>query len=1013
MKKFLLWSGITLLSLFVILLVGGYFYGRSRLPELPAMLQQALKSQGIDLAYKSVDVPKSGLSLTLRDLSISGTGLEYPVNAASATLSISLTLSNKPLVVGLNLDRPKIGHVASTTPPVKEKAASAPPAIAGLALSLVQFELGVTKADLPDFGVFGITASVRAKSLKLGAGGLEGVTLWHDVMVEKLAAADWLPGVHTEGRLTLDKKQVKMDKSILELGPFRLAIASRVDLATEEWSVAVSLPETEVSSASGAISSRASEWLSKISGKVGIDGEASGVGFDPKKNFKLGAANGSVVADNLKLTVKHPSAKGDIAIQAKGKFDVAKSKNFDFDAKVDLTGAEVQSADIFAKPKGTPLWVHAIGKGLDDQVSLSELALAFHNLKADGKGEVKAGESPEGSIQLTIKETSLQGWENFFPKYQDVKCQGTLAGSLDYKGPFKEWKRADVQANIKAANVTMPLLTDLVGAKEFHGEGFVSLNSDSTVSLQRGAIRALSSQTRLNLTSAQMSYGEFFEKAKGQPLEANFVVNSKGNRADISQGDIKLGAIKTQITGTIDKLEQPTANIRLAVSPFAAEEILRMSPYARKTIPGKLGGTLSAKGKVTGPLLDAKVSPRYEVDLSVKNIAFQFKQEGKKPVDIRNVTGTIALSPDHVSTKGLVFQSPGTSATLDLALVSFSSPDVKANLRADKFTLADFHEPEKKKEAVGFAMVPTAGKPVAPGEKVEDFRKNPLLKKARLNATAILKNADLGQLKSDLITAKVTYENLLLQVDPLNVHTFGGAVTTKTVWDGRKEVPVATVNLKADKVDANQFVGNWSDKARDLIFGRLNTDIQLSFSGLTPEEIKKSAKGGGGFTLNDGQIKTLRLTEKPVEALQKIPGLTSLKNNGVEEKLQQMVGSFKLQDGKINLSDLVMRSNLFDAQTTELGVDFDLNLSGKLVWFPKEGLIAGNLLEMIKDDAGRPSLPLTLGGALTSPSIAVDTSMIAGRIQQNAARKVSAEVKQKFQSEVEQKLKQGLQGLFK
>jgi hypothetical protein len=192
-------------------------------------------------------------------------------------------------------------------------------------------------------------------------------------------------------------------------------------------------------------------------------------------------------------------------------------------------------------------------------------------------------------------------------------------------------------------------------------------------------------------------------------------------------------------------------------------------------------------------------------------------------------------------------------------------------------------------------------------------------------------------------------------------------------------------------------------------------------SGMTPEEIKKSTKGGGNFALNDGEIKTLKLSQKPLEALKAVPAFSgSIQKTAWEEKLQKIAGAFSVQDGKILLSNMILQSGPFDAETSQVSLDFDQNISAKLAWIPKESLISGGTLEMLKDEKGRPSIPLSISGNIKSPKVSLDGDVVQDRLKQYAMRKLEAEknrvveeAKQKAQQEIQNQLKSGLQGLFK
>ena len=1014
MKKLLLWALALFVAVCSTTITAGYFYARAHLSEIPVLVQQNLKTQGINFNFESVEVAKAGLSLTFKALSIEGKNFEYPILSPSARFSIRLIPAFKPIIVGLNLENPKVRRVPATEPlPPKNNAPTGPHYFLGPLLGLVQFELAISHADFPDFGVQGVNAAVRVKSLKLGFAGLEGARLSHDILVEKLTAYDWVPSLHTEGNLVYDKGSVAVQDSTIELGAFRFGVNAQVGLEKKNWKVEVALPETELSSASKYISSRATGWLSKVGGKLGVKVEAEGTGFAPNKDLVFTTVKGNLLAKQLLLTVNHPQARGDVSIDADGKFAMSgKDPQGNFNIKADLEKTEISKGDFFHKAKGIPFSISGSGTGKDRSVTFDNFAIAFHNLHAQGKGLFALSENPSGSFDVKIEKTALDGWEAFFPRYSDKKSQGTVMGTLSYQGPLKEWAKAKIQTDIKAQDVTFPLVSEWFGTKNFQAEGIAKITSNTQLGIDAGSVQTVGIDTSIDLSEAELKSGELFEKKKRTPFQIKLVVASNGKRAEVKRGTFQLGEVTGNLAGFVDSLQKPQANLNYQIAPFAAEVLRQLSPTARKSFSSAPSGHLSLKGKITGPLLDAKKPTRYDSQLTFKRFGFQYELASKKKIDVQNISGTLLASKTGLSANRMVFQTSGSSALINLKVVSFENPDIFFSVKADRFRLADFYESSESKKSVGFVAVPSVSAPSALG-KTEDFRKNPWLKKLKLVGDVSLRNADLGYTKSELVTARLTYDNLVLHIDPLSIKTFGGTVTTGTHWDGRKDHPVSSVTLKADNVDANQFLGNWSDKVKDIIFGRLNTQIQIGFSGLTPEEFKKSARGGGTFTLNDGQIKTVKLTEKPLEALRKLPGMGNLSGGNIQEKLSQINGSMKVENGKMLFSDLVVRGNQFDAQTAALTVDFDLNLSGTLAWFPKEALVGSSVYELLKDESGRANLPLNLSGSLLAPSFGVDPGIVASRLQQNAARKLSNELKTKIPGDLEKKLKEGLKGLFK
>jgi hypothetical protein len=508
-------------------------------------------------------------------------------------------------------------------------------------------------------------------------------------------------------------------------------------------------------------------------------------------------------------------------------------------------------------------------------------------------------------------------------------------------------------------------------------------------------------------------------------LNAEFNIQSSGKKAEIKKGDFQLASMKVSAKGSIDNLSQPLANISFASNSLPITEMMTLSPASKMKTITDLSGSLQLKGVVQGPLTQKKQPPQVKGELTLAHVKLNYEMESKKKIHVTDITGPILFTTNSVSFKKMKFSLPKTDGVLDLDVVNFEKPKVTFNLQGSRLTLSDLYDPPAKGQGgAALAMIPVAqtqpGGKAAAAQK-EDFRKNPYIKNLTMSGSATIHNADLGYAKADLITAKMTFENLLLKIDPATMKTYGGTLTSHMEWNGRPEVPTTKLSMNVNAVDANQFLGGWSSSYSDIVFGKLNSDFNFQMSGMTPEEIKKSTKGGGNFALNDGEIKTLKLSQKPLEALKAVPAFSgSIQKTAWEEKLQKIAGAFSVQDGKILLSNMILQSGPFDAETSQVSLDFDQNISAKLAWIPKESLISGGTLEMLKDEKGRPSIPLSISGNIKSPKVSLDGDVVQDRLKQYAMRKLEAEknrvveeAKQKAQQEIQNQLKSGLQGLFK
>jgi len=1022
MRKGIIIGVSVVASVLLAALIAGYFYGRAHIKDVPPILQESLKKQEIQFKYASAHVPATGLAIDISDISVTGPKLPYFVKAKKASIRLGFALRFPPFKVVFSADHPEL----QANPSLKsEQASSSKPATAtdtsslkyvGLALRLFQFDVSVLEADLPDFGVHRLTASSTLRSLELTQKGVEKAVVGYDISAGEITKAPWAAGIHLTGHSVYRANAIETENNRLALGPFNIQLSAKYDLNSQKWNADLYIPETDVKKASSLINQKAVAWLNSIAGIVSLRVIAEGAGSD----IRTTRAQGKIQAKNLRLNVNHENLRGDIETNVNTEFIVEQGetvKDLKLAASADLTKAEVVQTDMFLKPKGVPASFNIVGGGRDGRVTIQKGEGTFHNLNLQLEGELQAGKEPTGNLKINIARTSLSGWEKFFPKYSRVKSQGTLEGSAAYAGPLKEWREAQVEAKLRADNVRLPILKQWIPSKDITIEGITSLSSDTTIAYSRGVLKTLATQTAIDLKQNSIEYKDVFRKPSGVALSADLVVASTGTRAEITKGDLRLGQAKARVKGSIQNFANPSADINFNTDLIPLTELLAYSPTAKIKSVSNLGCSLSIKGNVTGPLTNKKVLPQVRGEMTLKQVTLDYELESRKKIKVTNISGPMQFTDKSVAMKKILIGFPKTEGTLDAQVVSFDSPDINFAFQGNRFALSDFYDTQGK-SSPGLVAVPVSTKPKGTEE---DFRKNPYLKKIKILGSAFLKQADLGWTKAESVTAKISYDNLLLRIDPLSMKTFGGSFSSTTEWNGRPQVPTTKVTLKVDAVDSNQFVSHFSEKMKDIIFGKLNSQMSLQFSGLTPDEMLKTTEGKGAFALTDGELKTFRFSQKPLESLQKIPLIASnIKKTAWEEKFNQITGSFSVKEGKIWFSDLITRSQYFDLVAKEVNFDFNQNIQAKVTWLPKENIIPASSLELLKDEQGKPSIPLTVSGPIRSPNISVDQQAVEQRVKAFAMRKLeeekqraTAEIKSKVQQEIKKQLKGGLGDIFK
>ncbi len=991
----------------------GLYGFKKILVRMPTIATQKLAENGITFKYELEGLSRTGSSVDVYGVSFSGEQLPYLITGKGIGLDIKFSFS--PLL-HLNIRLNKLNF--SKNPDYKETAK--PKAVAqsnralGLVGALLKFTyitFEVVDASFADYGVSDLSATAILNSVKLSSRGLESISLFHEMNLSSLSTVPWFPGVCWRGVTDFHDNKLEMKNHTLGLGVFATVLKADYDLTSQKWSADISIADGVIKNKEQIASSSNSFWLTSASGEIGMKVTLQGVGADSASIIGEGTAR----AKDLVLGMNHNYVRGNLKANLDLTFKKAAALEMSAKLSTDLTDAMVVNKDEFRKTKGIPLSLQAEIEGKENSFQIKSAEILFNNMKSTIAGIWSYSPQKSADIKFEIDPVNLSGWQQFFPKYPSMIAQGTLALSGSYLGPTEDWKTATVDLKLNAQKLKFPILKIWNPSKDFEIEGVTQINSDTSLSLASGSIKTLSTSSTIELKDTKLKYGNLFTKEEGTPLDFDLIINTTKNLAEIKKGTVNFGNLSANAKGKITNFDSPIANLTLQSDWLDVAEIMKFLPanLKLKTIE-KPKGEILVKAKIAGPLL-SKAGADYSADIETRKLSFVYNLEDKKKkIAFLNITGPISINPTTVQTKRLFLQTTSSDGFLDMHLTNFTEPDVQFSFQGNRFTLKDFYEQEKPKPI-------EAGASVALNADAEDFRKIPFLQKLKVRGEATVKSADLGYTIADNLFLKFNYDQLKLAVHPLSFNAFGGSISSETDWDGTKEVPTTKQSLKVTGVDSNKFLATYSEKAKDVILGKLSTNFNLSFSGLKQADIQNSMIGNGDFALLDGTLKTIRFTTEPMQTLKKIPLIGSqITKTDWDERFNDIKGAFAIEKGTLKISQIVFNSPYFEGTSKDATVGFDQSLSALVTIIPRENMLPSNLADIIRDEAGRPSLPVTLTGTVQSPKVGLDSGILIPRTKNYLARQADkekeravTEIKTKASDQAKKLIKGAAGGLFK
>ena len=402
-----------------------------------------------------------------------------------------------------------------------------------------------------------------------------------------------------------------------------------------------------------------------------------------------------------------------------------------------------------------------------------------------------------------------------------------------------------------------------------------------------------------------------------------------------------------------------------AIAPMLAPKDTRLAGRALVDVSGR------GRAKDPGTLaLGGSADLR---DVSVEGAGLPKKIEG--------VNGQIQFSSDHAMVKSLTARAGKSSYTLDasvarpLALMAepgkVAPADVAFTFRSPYLDLAELL-------------------PVTPGA--------PFLPNARGGGRVAIDRLIQGKLDVTAVTADVRLAPAMLESPKFSLQGYGGTVTGDAKFDlSDTRKPVYAVKAVIDSVKADALLSAWTP-ARNLLAGTLNTKLDFSGAGQSPNDIKQSLTLVGLASLADG-----RLGPGPaLEAIAQFVNVPKLKQ--VDFKSLEL--PMRIEHGRIISDPIKMSGPAGDWRLAGgLGFDGALDYAVSVTLPPdvvnKLGADAALAAGALADPQGRVLLDLHLSGNAKSPRVSWDTkamqARLAGRVSDALAeqsRKLEADAKE-------------------
>ena len=494
------------------------------------------------------------------------------------------------------------------------------------------------------------------------------------------------------------------------------------------------------------------------------------------------------------------------------------------------------------------------------------------------------------------------------------------------------------------------------------------------------------------LSDVWIRYPGLAEKITLSPVVLAFKDNTvASNEIQISAGERT--RLQAQWKAALGDPVSVDAQIRSA-KPVPVSDLL--------AIASSFGITLPEGMKVQDGSIDLQLTARQTLgEKPVLSLQGQAALSGSKvqtallkaPMEVHQVQ--LQFTGQSASIPSLSASFAGSKLGGRLQINNFEAPTLQFALNVDQLDLSKLEQmintaesaAPAKPTAAPTAKIPDGSVPPAktpPAKsKPASANQDPLGRLTVRDSSVAVDAVSYDTLRLTKVSSKIQMKNRVLQLQDLKFNMNQGTHTGTASFDLNGAQPRYTFNSKLRDVDANEFLTQ-NSSLKNLLYGKLSSDIDLQGSGSGFDEISKQLKGGGKVTVAKGKITSFNLSEQ-VALLGKLTGL-NVGQGGTE--FEDLVSEMTIADGRVTTNAMHFRASGMALKVRgSLGLDrsADYQISAELPAAiskkdPNQFLNLANAT-FFQNESGNVVIPLRMTGDIARPRLSLDTQMVKDNLK--------------------------------
>ena len=469
---------------------------------------------------------------------------------------------------------------------------------------------------------------------------------------------------------------------------------------------------------------------------------------------------------------------------------------------------------------------------------------------------------------------------------------------------------------------------------------------------------------------------------KTTPLDGSVAIDGTFTPQEtrLRKAEIHLGNAAVTLSGALTDLQQkPKADVRAVASKVALKDVAPILSLFGPLLPpglamkGEIALDATAAGPIDEPL---KMAIRATATLS----GFEYADSSLKE-PIRDIAATLALDGDRAKLTGLS-ASLGRSRVQGTCTISrFARPVIDVELVVPVLDVDEI-----------LSFLPASAATPAPVNGAAPS----MLREVTVRGNLSVNEAKAMNVKLTAAHARLDVANGQAQLHDVSAKLYGGTLAGEVTAGLIETGPPFAMNAKVQGVDFNGLCSDFSKDLAGLIYGTLETSLDVKGRGLDTSGLRTNLTGGATLALRNGKLTSFGFLKQLAQVLEAAGGRGLGKD---ETPFDSLTGTFAIRDGRAATSDLRLDSADLDINGKgSIGLDQSLGMDVGVVL--SEAVSADMVtktpkLKTLANAKGELALDLRVGGTLQKPSIGLDSKMLK-RAAEESLKKKGGDLLRKF-----------------